>query len=465
MKKNKNKHYLGVPLALLGIGFFFIFGPTRQSSFGSPAFDYRSGFALHFGNVAALAFMREEPPPSSPFVRVAQRLQRRLAQHQLVIPPLSQLVSALEELRSLQRQRVVVALETATNPAYGRWEVNLQKYPSWISPSFTETEAHFRLDEQRMRDYLMREGIEGVIPPKGITLTEVKQEKEIQRVITDDIARAGYVANIPETVEMLSSALTQGVGSGALLLTESGGPIHNTSGQDLGALTLLGTGRSDFRGSPGARISNVQKALREHVSNTLVPPGATFSFNATLDGPVTESRGWKLAKVIFEGSELRMAPGGGICQASTTVFRAIVSAGFTVQERANHSLYVSYYEKYGVGIDATVFPGQQDLTFVNDSGNYLLLQAYDEGTEAVVNIYGTPDGRIVDLRGPFFAGREPADFSYAGRNKLKGNEIAWVQNVTRADGKVEQNVIISRYTGMPASIPRKYALHASAIGQ
>ncbi|KKW38159.1 MAG: VanW family protein [Candidatus Peribacteria bacterium GW2011_GWB1_54_5] len=163
-----------------------------------------------------------------------------------------------------------------------------------------------------------------------------------------------------------------------------------------------------------------------------------------------------MAQVIFEGDQLKPAPGGGICQASTTVYRAIVNAGFPVVERRAHSLYVSYYKKYGVGIDATIFPGTQDLTFLNDTEQPLLIQAYDDGYEAVVNFYGTPDGRTVELQGPYFSTNAPEGMLINDRQVMK-NEIVWIQRVNYADGSVKENLILSRYKELPAYVRNEYA--------
>ncbi|MDP7477109.1 MAG: VanW family protein, partial [Candidatus Peribacteraceae bacterium] len=158
-----------------------------------------------------------------------------------------------------------------------------------------------------------------------------------------------------------------------------------------------------------------------------------------------------MAKVIFNGGDLEFAPGGGICQASTTVYRAIVNAGFPVMERRAHSLYVSYYKKHGVGIDATIYPGSQDLVFLNDSDSPLIIQAYNDGTDATVNIYGSPDGRSVELNGPYFASTAPDGYLYKGR-RIMETEIVWSQQVTYPDGSKKDYQIGSRYKTLPKSV-------------
>ena len=161
--------------------------------------------------------------------------------------------------------------------------------------------------------------------------------------------------------------------------------------------------------------------------------------------------------MIKNGKDLVPIAGGGICQVATTVYRAALNAGLPVTERASHSLYVSYYEKYGVGIDATIFPHSQDLTFVNDTGNYLLVQAYSREFEAAVHVYGHSDGRAVTLRGPYFSTSASSVMEQLQRT-LRNNEIAWLQTVRSVDGSEATNVIFSRYLEIPRRLRSEYAM-------
>lgn len=395
--------------------------------------------------------------------RVAERMGKRIARDWHTSPSVSSLVGALREQRELLSHHTTVTLHSPDGGTTHEWEVSLQRYPTWLKAEVSPAAVRFRVDEERIADYLRKESVGGIVAPRKAVIEEVVQDQKVQRAVTSTgAARSGVVFDLPTVTRDLQTALTQGTETLDAHLYVASGIVENRSAMDLGALTLLGEGKSDFKGSPYARILNVRKAINEQVNNTIVPPGATFSFNDTLGGPVTNGNGWYDAKVIFNATELVMAPGGGICQASTTTFRAMLNAGFVPVKRANHSMYVSYYEKYGVGIDATVFPGKQDLTFVNDTGHYLLFQAYTEGTEAVVQIYGTPDGRKTFVAGPYFASSDFSDFPADVRPPRK-NEIAWVQHVTLQDGTEKDQVIVSRYNSLPRSLAAKYeTLHASA---
>ena len=162
-------------------------------------------------------------------------------------------------------------------------------------------------------------------------------------------------------------------------------------------------------------------------------------------GPITKEEGWQFSLAIFKGTETAWVRGGGICQISTTVYRAILNAALQVTEQRNHSLYVDYYEMYGVGLDATVFPGEQDLKFVNNTPNYLLMVAEEEeNMEAVIRFYGEDDGRKTELFGPYTQSNLSEDAKAAVGN-LGIGEIAWKYRITWGDGTVEEKWMKSTY--------------------
>lgn len=78
-------------------------------------------------------------------------------------------------------------------------------------------------------------------------------------------------------------------------------------------------------------------------------------------GDVSLENGFAEALIIYGGRTIK-GVGGGVCQVSTTLFRAVF-AGFPVVERYSHAYRVSYYEKTVsndidanlAGLDATVY--------------------------------------------------------------------------------------------------------------
>jgi vancomycin resistance protein YoaR len=108
---------------------------------------------------------------------------------------------------------------------------------------------------------------------------------------------------------------------------------------------------------------------------------------------VSQKTGFKPAYIIQAGRTV-LGDGGGVCQVSTTLFRALLDSGLEVTKRKQHSYRVSYYElDRQPGFDAAVFSGETDLR-LNDSPEYVLLHfSADREKYMFVEIYGTSDGR------------------------------------------------------------------------
>jgi vancomycin resistance protein YoaR len=169
---------------------------------------------------------------------------------------------------------------------------------------------------------------------------------------------------------------------------------------NLGIKELIGRGSSRYRESISSRIHNLSHSASKF-NGVLVAPGETLSFNDTL-GDVSLYTGYKQAYIIKDGKTV-LGDGGGVCQVSTTFFRAILDAGLPVIERRAHAYRVGYYEQDSpVGFDATVYSPTTDLKFKNDTPGHLLIQTYTNTAVAslVFEIYGTSDGRIATTTKP-----------------------------------------------------------------
>ena len=185
--------------------------------------------------------------------------------------------------------------------------------------------------------------------------------------------------------------------------------IANKEINSLGVRELIGTGVSYFAGSIPNRKFNIELGAKL-ISGTLIAPGETFSFNK-LVGPVSREQGFKQAYVINKGRTV-LDDGGGICQVSTTVFRAVLNSGLPIVKRTAHAYRVGYYEQKGFkpGFDATIFSPSVDLQFKNDTANHILVQAKVDTANAKlqVDIYGTSDGRKVEISNAVVSNITPA---------------------------------------------------------
>lgn len=184
--------------------------------------------------------------------------------------------------------------------------------------------------------------------------------------------------------------------------------ITTESANNLGIKELIGTGTSLFQGSIPGRIYNVELAA-SRISGALIAPGEVFSFDKTL-GDVSSFTGYQQAYVIQNGKTV-LGDGGGVCQVSTTLFRAALNAGLPIVERHAHAYRVEYYEEDGPpGIDATVYVPTVDLKFRNDTGHYILIQStVDPATlRLTFSLYGVSDGRKVSMTTPVVTNIIPA---------------------------------------------------------
>lgn len=178
-------------------------------------------------------------------------------------------------------------------------------------------------------------------------------------------------------------------------ITEPEKTLEKTN--NIGIKERIGYGESEYDHSIPNRVHNVA-ITTERVSNILVAPGEEFSFNKTL-GEVSSRTGYRSAYIIRNG-RTELGDGGGVCQVSTTLFRSVLNAGLDVTLRLPHSYRVSYYELDSKpGADATVYSGNVDFRFKNDTDHYILIhgQADSKNLSMYYEIYGTSDGRSAEI--------------------------------------------------------------------
>ena len=172
--------------------------------------------------------------------------------------------------------------------------------------------------------------------------------------------------------------------------------ISSASLNQYGLKELVATGTTDFKKSPSNRVHNITIGANA-ISGTLLKPGEEFSTLGRL-GKIDASTGY-LPELVIKNNKTVPDYGGGLCQVSTTLFRAAMNAGMKITQRYNHSYRVSYYEP-PVGMDATIFDPSPDFKFVNNYDSYILIQAKIVGTKITFEFYGTKDTRQVTISDP-----------------------------------------------------------------
>lgn len=184
--------------------------------------------------------------------------------------------------------------------------------------------------------------------------------------------------------------------------------VSSTTADNLGLKNLLGRGQSYFYDSIPGRIYNLGLGAGK-INGSLVAPGETFSFDTAI-GTVSAVFGYAKAYSIKEGKTV-LDDGGGVCQVSTTLYRAVLNAGLPVTERTAHTYRVGFYEQGGFlpGTDATVYPPNPDLKFKNDTGGWILIQAnFNQVNQKLsFDLFGTSDGRQTNISGPVILSTSP----------------------------------------------------------
>lgn len=192
------------------------------------------------------------------------------------------------------------------------------------------------------------------------------------------------------------------------------------------------------------RIHNI-KLIASWVNNTILMPGDKLSLADTI-GEFTPERGFKEAFVILSG-ELVPEYGGGTCQIGTTFYNAVALADLKVLQRRNHSFYFNIYP---LGRDATVYPGQVDFKFENDSGFPLLIKTIATNRKLSFRIYGTPNGKTVKFSSPSILGLGPNGYVPMSLRQVIAQDIPFKTTVIRTvydkeGNKIKEETIHSSY--------------------
>ncbi|PIR55071.1 hypothetical protein COU74_02720 [Candidatus Peregrinibacteria bacterium CG10_big_fil_rev_8_21_14_0_10_36_19] len=232
----------------------------------------------------------------------------------------------------------------------------------------------------------------------------------------------------------------------------------------LGINERLNIGHTSYYGSPANRVHNI-KVGAERFNGKIIAAGETFSFNQNL-GRVDNTTGYKKELVIKPEGTIPEY-GGGICQVSTTLYRAALLSGLQISERNQHSYAVSYYSQImGHGLDATIYLGGADLKITNNTPGSILMQTYIENDyELYFVIYGTKDGRSVEMEGPYISNNtKPGETIYVkttdlapGKTKQaekahNGFNALWYRYVTDSQGVVTKETISTKYKAVPAKV-------------
>jgi len=212
----------------------------------------------------------------------------------------------------------------------------------------------------------------------------------------------GLELDVQASIDHIGQQLRAGQHEIALQFEERPPAVTDeTTGEEIGITELVHQETSYFYGSDAARVQNIETAAAQF-HGLLIPPGATFSMANAL-GNISLENGYAEALIIY-GDQTIQGVGGGVCQVSTTLFRAAFFAGFPIVERHAHAYRVGYYEMRSngsrdpnlAGLDATVYVPIVDMKFTNDTEHWLLMETYMGQSSLTWKFYSTNDGRTVN---------------------------------------------------------------------
>lgn len=346
------------------------------------------------------------------------------------------------------------------------YSVSISKIASWVTNQYSATKLEAGLDRVAIASYVTSLASLVNIPPTPPQIQTVDG-----RVTSFTPAKVGTVVQQDQLVGMIVDALSSRA-SGNVQSSLITIPVTSTamelSGLDssAGITEIIGKATTPFTGSPKNRILNIKNGVR-FLSGTVVQPGEEFSTLQTL-GTIDNTTGY-LPELVIKGDRTLPEFGGGLCQVSTTLFRAVLNAGLPVTERVNHSYRVSYYEKdgngntIGPGLDATIYDPDPDFKFRNDTDHAILIIGTVTGDKVTFELYGTRDGRVATIDGPYTLSETPSgDPKYIDDPDLPVGTTQRVESphpggsaiatylVTYADGTTNKQVFRSYYRPWPA---------------
>lgn len=382
-------------------------------------------------------------------------------------PTVMSVDDALQRAQALAERRLVLVAETLD----GRQEyaVDAAQLAAWLKLTPTvgpngSVDLGVTLDRAQvaervseLADQLDRPMQDGVIDWDGRGVVVLAHSEYGQKLDVEASVNAIAAALVGEVAPEAS------VAAGAVAATEQitlpvtllEPPVDTNRIAEMGIVELVSEGVSSFRGSPPERVHNIVTAA-DKFQHVVVPPGGTFSFNQNV-GNVSAAEGFMDALVIA-GDRTAVGIGGGVCQVSTTVYRAAFFGGFPIVERHAHGYVVGWYGE--PGMDASIFTPSVDFRFRNDTEHYLLIKSFVDTArgQLTFRIYGTKPGRTVEMvRQPATNVQPPPPALYQEDAKLakgqikqvdwavKGMDVVIKRVIRFADGAVKEENIVSKY--------------------
>lgn len=391
----------------------------------------------------------------------AQSLQPATVDLILVDRPatITDATAAAQQLQTLVSRPFTLYLENPrqTDPA-ATWDMTLEQLASLARtiPSADGRSLSVTLDRGELSIDLEDLARQVALDPVNARFIFNDDTRELE-VIAPSVD--GRALDIDATLAGIEASIARGEHRAPIAVKET--PAEFKEGiraADLGITENVVTAQTFFAGSAQARATNIAVAASK-IHGVIIKPGEVFSFGKYL-GDVSLDQGYAEALIIANGRTVQ-GVGGGVCQVSTTVFRAAFFGGYPIVERWPHAYRVGWYERgFGPGLDATVFVPEVDFKFKNDTPYHLLIESYTnvEAGRLTFKFYSTSDGRQVTVSDPIVENVKPHGPDIleedptlpAGEKKqvdyaVDGADVTVRRTVTRDGAVISEDVVFTRY--------------------
>jgi len=265
-----------------------------------------------------------------------------------------------------------------------------------------------------------------IVPPRN---GRFHFDEATGQLIVIEGAVSGRMLNVPETLRRLEETVFNYDGRQVPMVFDYTLPrYHNQiTAAELGIREMVAEATTYFEGSTQNRRTNIAVST-SRFDGIIIGPGEEFSFNDFL-GEISEANGFVEGNVIF-GGRTTIGIGGGVCQVSTTIFRAAFNGGFALTERNSHGYRVGFYELRGQppGLDAAIWQPERDFRFQNNTPYHLLIEAsiYPNDNALQFRFYSTQTFRT-EIDAPIVKNLVPAkETRYEVNRDLQPGQILQV---------------------------------------
>ena len=342
-----------------------------------------------------------------------------------------------------KRNDMVLAYEQTS------WPIHKDTYKDWLI--VRENKLMFN---DALLDYIKKKIAETVETPVEEARFTLAEDGKVREFRPSKEGRAINYNKTRESIDLTFFDITK-ENQPILLITEVIAPKYTTeSVNNLGIKELIGTGTSNFSGSPANRRHNISIGA-EALNGLLIPPGKEFSLVQSLGNIDAQSD--YLPELVIKGNRTIPEYGGGLCQIGTTLFRAALSSGLPITERRSHSYRVRYYEP--AGVDCTIYTPHPDCRFINDTASHILIKTYaTKKDDLIFEFWGAKDGRAVVQTDPtIYTITKPPPTKYVETEDLPpgetkcterahdGAEAKFDYAVTYPDGTKKEQTFSSSY--------------------